>query len=113
MDLRLGSAVVKAETTDAGLALTLADGTRIEADRVLLASGCWPGCPGSGWRNSASGLPGQMLPLDETCRVVPNAAVKAVPSAPAGTAPGAPGTAGTPAGRRGREEDHGAGLGRG
>ena len=48
VDLRLGSAVVKAETTDAGLALTLADGTRIEADRVLLASGRRPRLSGLG-----------------------------------------------------------------
>src|ERR1700722_11996633 len=98
VDLRLGSAVVKAETTDAGLALTLADGTRIEADRVLLASGRRPRLSGLGLENlGVSAGPGEMLPLDETCRVVPNAAVKAVPSAPAGTAPRTPGTPG-PAG---------------
>jgi pyruvate/2-oxoglutarate dehydrogenase complex dihydrolipoamide dehydrogenase (E3) component len=96
VDLRLGSAVVKAETTDAGLALTLADGTRIEADRVLLASGRRPRLSGLGLEElGISAGPGEMLPLDETCRVVPNAAVKAVPSAPAGTAPSAPGTPGT------------------
>ena len=38
VDTRLGSAAVKAEITDSGLALTLADGSRIEADRVLLAT---------------------------------------------------------------------------
>jgi dihydrolipoamide dehydrogenase len=103
VDLRLGSAVVKAETTDAGLALTLADGTRIEADRVLLASGRRPRLSGLGLEElGISAGPGEMLPLDETCRVVPNAAVKALPSAPAGTAPGtaagtAPGTAGAAA----------------
>jgi pyruvate/2-oxoglutarate dehydrogenase complex dihydrolipoamide dehydrogenase (E3) component len=98
VDLRLGSAVVKAETTDAGLALTLADGTRIEADRVLLASGRRPRLSGLGLEElGISAGPGEMLPLDETCRVVPNAAVKAVPSVAAGTTPGAPGTAG-PAG---------------
>ena len=101
VDLRLGSAVVKAETTDAGLALTLADGTRIEADRVLLASGRRPRLSGLGLEElGISAGPGEMLPLDETCRVVPNAAVKAVPGAPAGPAPGAPGAAsmpGTPA----------------
>ena len=131
VDLRLGSAVVKAETTDAGLALTLADGTRIEADRVLLASGRRPRLSGLGLEElGISAGPGEMLPLDETCRVVPNAAVKAVPSAaatgPTPGAPGAPGAAGTPGapsapgtagtarhGRHGREEDHGAGLGRG
>ena len=98
VDLRLGSAVVKAETTDAGLALTLADGTRIEADRVLLASGRRPRLSGLGLEElGISAGPGEMLPLDETCRVVPNAAVKAVPSAPAGTAPGMPSAAGAAA----------------
>ncbi len=95
VDLRLGSAVVKAETTDAGLALTLADGTRIEADRVLLASGRRPRLSGLGLEElGISAGPGEMLPLDETCRVVPNAAVTAVPSVPAGTAPGMPSVAG-------------------
>ncbi|HEX3388923.1 MAG TPA: NAD(P)/FAD-dependent oxidoreductase, partial [Streptosporangiaceae bacterium] len=86
VDLRLGSAVVKAETTDAGLALTLADGTRIEADRVLLASGRRPRLSGLGLEElGISAAPGEMLPLDETCRVVPNVPGKAGPSAP-GTA---------------------------
>jgi dihydrolipoamide dehydrogenase len=78
VDLRLGSAVVKAETTDDGLALTLADGTRIEADRVLLASGRRPRLSGLGLEELAiTAGPGEMLPLDETCRVVPNAPGKA------------------------------------
>ena len=80
VDLRLGSAVVKAETTDAGLALTLADGTRIEADRVLLASGRRPRLSGLGLEElGISAAPGEMLPLDETCRVVPNVPGKAAP----------------------------------
>jgi dihydrolipoamide dehydrogenase len=83
VDLRLGSAVVKAETTDAGLALTLADGTRIEADRVLLASGRRPRLSGLGLEElGISAAPGEMLPLDETCRVVPNGPGKAGPGAP-------------------------------
>ena len=78
VDLRLGSAVVKAETTDGGLALTLADGTRIEADRVLLASGRRPRLSGLGLEElGISAGPGEMLPLDETCRVVPNAPANA------------------------------------
>jgi pyruvate/2-oxoglutarate dehydrogenase complex dihydrolipoamide dehydrogenase (E3) component len=82
VDLRLGSAVVKAETTDEGLALTLADGTRIEADRVLLASGRRPRLSGLGLEElGVSAGPGEMLPLDETCRVVPNASAKTGPSA--------------------------------
>ncbi len=39
VEVRAGSAAAKAERTDEGLALTLEDGTRIEADRVLLATG--------------------------------------------------------------------------
>ena len=69
-DLRLGSPVVKAETTDTGLALTLADGARIEADRVLLATGRRPRVSGLGL--DALGIdPAAALPLDETCRVLP------------------------------------------
>jgi pyruvate/2-oxoglutarate dehydrogenase complex dihydrolipoamide dehydrogenase (E3) component len=41
-DLRLGSPAVKAEVLEAGLALILADGTRLEGDRVLLATGRRP-----------------------------------------------------------------------
>jgi pyruvate/2-oxoglutarate dehydrogenase complex dihydrolipoamide dehydrogenase (E3) component len=80
VDLRLGSAVVKAETTEAGLALTLADGTRVEADRVLLATGRRPRLSGLGLEElGISAAPGEMLPLDETCRVVPNVPGKAGP----------------------------------
>jgi len=69
VDLRLGSPVVKAETTDTGLALTLADGSRIEADRVLLATGRRPRVSGLGL--DVLGLEtGAALPLDETCRVL-------------------------------------------
>jgi len=94
VDLRLGSAVVKAETTDEGLALTLADGTRIEADRVLLASGRRPRLSGLGLEElGITAGPGEMLPLDEHCRVVPNAPGKAVPNAPGKTVPNAPGKA--------------------
>ena len=92
VDLRLGSAVVKAERTDAGLALTLADGTRIEADRVLLASGRRPRLSGLGLEElGICAAPGEMLPLDETCRVVPNGPGKVAPSASGNDVPGAPG----------------------
>jgi len=61
---------------------------------VLLASGRRPRLSGLGLEElGISAGPGEMLPLDETCRVVPNAAVKAVPIVPAGTAPGAAGAA--------------------
>jgi dihydrolipoamide dehydrogenase len=105
VDLRLGSAVVKAETTDDGLALTLADGTRIEADRVLLASGRRPRLSGLGLEElGITAGPGEMLPLDETCRVVPNAPGRAVPGAPgqAGPSPAGPSPTGkaAPAGKK-------------
>lgn len=101
VDLRLGSAVVKAETTDAGLALTLADGTRIEADRVLLASGRRPRLSGLGLEElGISAAPGEMLPLDETCRVVPNVPGKDGPATTGkSAAPGKPATPGKKAGR--------------
>jgi pyruvate/2-oxoglutarate dehydrogenase complex dihydrolipoamide dehydrogenase (E3) component len=70
-DVRLGSAAVKAETTDSGLALTLADGTRIEADRVLLATGRRPRLSGLGLDKLGIEIgPAMTLPLDATCRVV-------------------------------------------
>jgi pyruvate/2-oxoglutarate dehydrogenase complex dihydrolipoamide dehydrogenase (E3) component len=101
VDLRLGSAVVKAETTDAGLALTLADGTGIEADRVLLASGRRPRLSGLGLEElGISAAPGEMLPLDETCRVVPNVPGKAAPGPPGRVSPpgrDGPGSAAKPA----------------
>ncbi len=68
VDLRLGSPVVKAETTDTRLALTLADGARIEADRVLLATGRRPRVSGLGLDTLGAG---PALPLDGTCRVLP------------------------------------------
>jgi dihydrolipoamide dehydrogenase len=70
VDLRLGSPVVKGEGLDEGLALTLADGTRIEANRVLLATGRRPRVSGLGLE--ALGIDATAaLPLDENCRVVP------------------------------------------
>ncbi len=70
VDLRLGSPVVKAETMDTGLALTLGDGTRIEADRVLLATGRRPRVTGLGLEElGIPAGPAQPLPLDETGRV--------------------------------------------
>lgn len=70
-DLRLGSAAAKAEALDLGLALTLADGTRLEADRVLLATGRRPRLSGLGLDSlgiapSAAGA----LGVDTSCRVV-------------------------------------------
>jgi pyruvate/2-oxoglutarate dehydrogenase complex dihydrolipoamide dehydrogenase (E3) component len=72
VDVRLGSAAVKAERLDEeGIALTLADGSRIEADRILLATGRRPRVSGLGL--NALGVevkPGTAIPVDTTCRVV-------------------------------------------
>ncbi len=69
-DLRLGSPVVKAAPLDKGLALILADGTSLEGDRILLATGRRPRLAGLGLDRlgitpSAAGA----LPVDATCRV--------------------------------------------
>jgi pyruvate/2-oxoglutarate dehydrogenase complex dihydrolipoamide dehydrogenase (E3) component len=72
VDVRLGSAAVKAEITDSGLALTLADGSRIEADRVLLATGRRPRLSGLGLDKLGIDVgPTMALPVDAGCRVVP------------------------------------------
>jgi pyruvate/2-oxoglutarate dehydrogenase complex dihydrolipoamide dehydrogenase (E3) component len=71
VDVRLGSAAVKAERTDDGLTLILADGARIEADRVLLATGRRPRISGLGLDSLGVDLkPGTAIPVDTTCRVV-------------------------------------------
>ena len=71
VDVRLGSAAAKAERTDEGLALTLEDGTRIEADRVLLATGRRPRLGGLGLDKLGVDVrPGAAIPVDATCRVV-------------------------------------------
>jgi dihydrolipoamide dehydrogenase len=69
-DLRLGSPVVKAEALDKGLTLILADGTSLEGDRVLLATGRRPRLRGLGLDQlgitpTAAGT----LQVDATCRV--------------------------------------------
>jgi len=70
VDLRLGSAAVKAAREEDGLAVQLADGTRLEADRLLLASGRRPRLTGLGL--DALGIdvtPGKPLTVDQACRV--------------------------------------------
>jgi len=84
-DLRLGSPVVKAAPLDKGLTLVLADGTSLEGDRILLATGRRPRLGGLrldklGVAPSASGA----LQVDATCRVLaasgrPAEAVQPVP----------------------------------
>ena len=71
VEVRAGSAAAKAERTDEGLALILEDGTRLEADRVLLATGRRPRLSGLGLDNLGIDLkPGMALPVDAACRVV-------------------------------------------
>ncbi|HEY1915778.1 MAG TPA: NAD(P)/FAD-dependent oxidoreductase [Streptosporangiaceae bacterium] len=101
VDVRAGSAAVKAETTDSGLALTLADGSRLEADRVLLATGRRPRLSGLGLAKLGIELgSGMVLPVDSACRVTTGS----------GTGSGAGTGAGTGAGAgsgRGRRKDSG------
>lgn len=69
-EIRLGSAATKAERTAEGLVLALADGTRIEADRLLLATGRRPRLTGLGLDTLGVDVtPGLPLPVDATCRV--------------------------------------------
>ncbi|MGD0607244.1 MAG: NAD(P)/FAD-dependent oxidoreductase [Streptosporangiaceae bacterium] len=69
-DICLGSAATKAERTADGLTLALGDGTRIDADRLLLASGRRPRLSGLGL--DALGLtvtPGMALPTTTRCQL--------------------------------------------
>ncbi len=69
-EIYLGSRATKAERTPDGLTLALADGTRIDADRLLLASGRRPRLAGLGL--DALGLqvtPGVALPTTTRCEV--------------------------------------------
>src|SRR5262249_34964712 len=114
-DLRLGSPVVKTAAMDSGLALVLADGTGLEGDRSLLATGRRPRLGGLcldrlGIMPSAAGA----LPVDATCRVrtaagqpaggtvqpaavpVQSAPVPRQPAAPPGQAAPAPGQPAAP-----------------
>ncbi len=69
-EICLGSPAAKAERTPDGLTLALADGTRIEANRLLLATGRRPRLRGLGL--DALGItvePGAALPTTTTCQV--------------------------------------------
>src|SRR3984957_6838341 len=71
VEIMLGSPATKAERTPDGLTLALEDGTRIDADRLLLATGRRPRLTGLGL--DALGItvaPGQALPTDAWCQVV-------------------------------------------
>ena len=89
-DLRLGSPVVKAASMDKGLALILADGTSLEGDRILLATGRRPRLGGLGLdKLGIRPSPAGALPVDATCRVQ-------TANGHPGMAPGQPATAGQP-----------------
>ena len=70
VEIYLGSRATKAERTPEGLRIALEDGTQIDADRLLLASGRRPRLTGLGL--DALGVavpPGQALPTTTSCRV--------------------------------------------
>jgi pyruvate/2-oxoglutarate dehydrogenase complex dihydrolipoamide dehydrogenase (E3) component len=70
VEIHLGSAAAKAERTTEGLTLGLADGTRIDGNRLLLATGRRPRLSGLGL--DALGItvaPGAALPTTTTCQV--------------------------------------------
>lgn len=70
IDVRTGSPAAKAERTADGLTLALADGTRIDADRLLLAAGRRPRTSGLGLdRLGIDAEPGAALPTTRTCQV--------------------------------------------
>ena len=71
VEIMLGSPATKAERTPEGLTLALQDGTLVDADRLLLATGRRPRLTGLGL--DALGItvaPGQALPTDAWCQVV-------------------------------------------
>ncbi len=70
VEINLGSPAAKAERTGDGLTLALTDGTRIDANRVLLATGRRPRLSGLGL--DALGVtvaPGAALPTTTICQV--------------------------------------------
>ena len=70
VDLRLGVAASKVSRNDDGIVLTLADGSQLDADRLLLASGRRPRLTGLGLDLLGIDVtPGQPLPADASCRV--------------------------------------------
>jgi pyruvate/2-oxoglutarate dehydrogenase complex dihydrolipoamide dehydrogenase (E3) component len=69
-EIYLGSPATKAERTPGGLTLALDDGTRIDADRLLLASGRRPRLSGLGLETlGVTVAPGAALPTTTSCRV--------------------------------------------
>jgi pyruvate/2-oxoglutarate dehydrogenase complex dihydrolipoamide dehydrogenase (E3) component len=71
VEIFLGSRATKAERTPDGLTLALADGTRLDADRLLLASGRRPRLGGLGLESLGIILtPGQALPTTASGQVL-------------------------------------------
>jgi dihydrolipoamide dehydrogenase len=71
VEIFLGSRATKAERTPDGLTLALADGTRIDADRLLLASGRRPRLSGLGLEQlGITVTPGQALPTTASGQVL-------------------------------------------
>ena len=69
-EIYLGSRATKAERTSDGLTLALADGTRLDADRLLLASGRRPRLGGLGLDTLGLEVtPGMALPTTTRCEV--------------------------------------------
>ena len=72
VEIFLGSPATKAERTPDGLTLALDDGTRIDADRLLLATGRRPRLTGLGLDAlEITVTPGQALPTTTSCQVRP------------------------------------------
>jgi pyruvate/2-oxoglutarate dehydrogenase complex dihydrolipoamide dehydrogenase (E3) component len=70
VEIFLGSQATKAERTHDGLTLALEDGTRLDADRLLLATGRRPRIGGLGLEElGISVAPGQPLPTTVACQV--------------------------------------------
>jgi pyruvate/2-oxoglutarate dehydrogenase complex dihydrolipoamide dehydrogenase (E3) component len=70
VEINLGSPAAKAERTGDGLTLALTDGTRIDANRVLLATGRRPRLSGLGLDAlSITVAPGAALPTTTICQV--------------------------------------------
>lgn len=86
VEIRVGSAATKSERIAEGLVLALADGTRIEADRLLLATGRRPRLSGLGLDTLGIDVkPGLPLPVDATCRVTGITGAAADAAGPSGT----------------------------
>jgi dihydrolipoamide dehydrogenase len=69
-DVRLGSAVTRAARTAAGIQLELADGSQVDADRVLLATARRPRLAGLGLETlGIDADPGTALDADRRCEV--------------------------------------------